>query len=89
VITGDNGLGKSFILDCAWFSITHLWSQEVNSKLTVGGIARPTEDTKSQIIVSYSQTKQEQTYRFDLQEQDWIARDPGLQYHGVELQGFC
>jgi AAA domain, putative AbiEii toxin, Type IV TA system len=86
VITGDNGLGKSFILDCAWFSITHLWSQEVNSKLTVGGIARPTEDLKSQIIVSYSQTQQEQTYRFDLQEQDWVARVPGLQYHGVVIQ---
>ena len=27
VITGDNGLGKSLLLDAAWFALTHTWPQ--------------------------------------------------------------
>ena len=26
LITGDNGLGKSFILDCAWWALTNSWA---------------------------------------------------------------
>lgn len=26
IITGDNGLGKSFILECAWWSLTNTWT---------------------------------------------------------------
>src|SRR3954468_19615377 len=25
IITGDNGLGKSFLLDVAWWALTHSW----------------------------------------------------------------
>lgn len=28
VITGDNGLGKSFLLDVAWWALTQSWAQE-------------------------------------------------------------
>lgn len=29
LITGDNGLGKSFILDVAWWSLTRTWAREM------------------------------------------------------------
>lgn len=44
MITGDNGLGKSFLLDAAWFAHTGLWPSEVNPKLSVGLPARPKSD---------------------------------------------
>ena len=41
VLTGDNGLGKTFLLDTAWWSLTGHWPYEVNQRLTVGFPARP------------------------------------------------
>jgi hypothetical protein len=29
LFTGDNGLGKTFLLDCAWWALTGLWANEV------------------------------------------------------------
>lgn len=40
-ITGDNGLGKSFILDLVWFSLTRQWPQLLNASLLSGDMARP------------------------------------------------
>jgi AAA domain, putative AbiEii toxin, Type IV TA system len=42
VITGDNGLGKSFLLDVAWWALTSYWPAEINPSLTSGGKALPT-----------------------------------------------
>jgi predicted ATPase len=36
VITGDNGLGKSFLLEVAWWALTQTWLQEINPELTSG-----------------------------------------------------
>lgn len=33
VLTGDNGLGKSFLLDIAWWSLTRKWPAEINACL--------------------------------------------------------
>jgi hypothetical protein len=33
LITGDNGLGKSFLLDAAWYCLTRRWPQELNPGL--------------------------------------------------------
>ncbi|MBK8115935.1 MAG: AAA family ATPase [Candidatus Accumulibacter sp.] len=30
LITGDNGLGKSFLLDIAWWAMTRKWPAEIN-----------------------------------------------------------
>ena len=40
LITGDNGLGKSFILDVAWWALTRTWA---------GSIALPTTSKKASI----------------------------------------
>jgi hypothetical protein len=36
ILTGDNGLGKSFLLDVAWFVSTYKWPKELNPSLTAG-----------------------------------------------------
>lgn len=41
VITGDNGVGKSFLLDVIWWAMTRQWPQEVNPALTCGRKAMP------------------------------------------------
>jgi recombinational DNA repair ATPase RecF len=41
LITGDNGLGKSFLLDAAWFALTRRWPQQLNPQITSGLIVRP------------------------------------------------
>lgn len=41
LITGDNGLGKSFLLDIAWWMITSAWPAEVNPAMVTGKKALP------------------------------------------------
>ena len=41
LFTGDNGLGKTFLLDAAWWSLTGHWPYDVNQRLTVGFPAKP------------------------------------------------
>ena len=41
LLTGDNGLGKTFLLDAAWWSLTGHWPHDVNPRLTVGFSPRP------------------------------------------------
>ena len=41
LLTGDNGLGKSFLLDMVWWALTRRWPAEVNSRMTSGYLARP------------------------------------------------
>ncbi len=43
LITGDNGLGKSFLLDVAWWALTRKWPRDLNPRLTSGYAARPTD----------------------------------------------
>ncbi len=37
LITGDNGLGKSFLLDIAWWSMTRKWAFFQDSLLDAAG----------------------------------------------------
>ena len=34
LFTGDNGLGKSFLLDIIWYALTRKWPADVNKNLT-------------------------------------------------------
>ena len=46
LITGDNGLGKNFLLDVAWWALTRRWPRDLNPRLTSGYAARPTDIAK-------------------------------------------
>ena len=52
LITGDNGLGKSFLLDAVWRMLTGRWPAEVNRRMTSGLPARPIDRKKPAIIQS-------------------------------------
>ena len=41
LLTGDNGLGKTSLLDTAWWSLTGHWPHDVNPRLTVESPPRP------------------------------------------------
>ncbi|MDR1309871.1 MAG: AAA family ATPase, partial [Deltaproteobacteria bacterium] len=51
VFTGDNGLGKSFILDIAWWALTRTWPAEIGHKLTTGLKAFPYSDRKNEAAI--------------------------------------
>src|ERR1700753_576746 len=52
LLTGDNGLGKSFLLDVAWWVLTHKWPHDLNSSLTSGYRATPI-DVKQNATIDY------------------------------------
>jgi len=44
LLTGDNGLGKTFLMDVAWWVLTGHWPRDVNPR---GGIGDDREQTSS------------------------------------------
>jgi hypothetical protein len=69
LITGDNGLGKSFLLDIAWWALTRTWAHYP---------ARPTSGSKGKSIISFafdSKTKPvSHPSEFDWTSQTWIPK---------------
>ncbi|WP_020507135.1 AAA family ATPase [Lamprocystis purpurea] len=72
LITGDNGLGKSFLLDLMWWALTRRWPHDLNPRLTSGYPARPT-DPRSRATIGFrltSKSRQGVAY-----ESHYVARD--------------
>lgn len=85
LLTGDNGLGKSFLLDIVWWALTRKWPAEVNSKLTSGKKALPAAEGPASISFAFTGKAKEESYEshFDRKEQAWTGRagrpsNPGL-----------
>ena len=96
LITGDNGLGKSFLLDVTWWALTRRWPQDLNSKMTSGYAARPT-DPKKPAAISFeldSKTKKiSYTSTYSAADQGWIGKagrpwNPGLVTYAHSDGGF-
>ncbi|GHV88043.1 hypothetical protein AGMMS50267_04030 [Spirochaetia bacterium] len=49
LFTGDNGLGKSFLLDIVWRCLTGSWAAEINQKLIIGKEAIPNRGLEGKI----------------------------------------
>jgi hypothetical protein len=81
IITGDNGLGKSFILDIAWWVLSRTWS---------GMPAFPQKDASvPSIEFSFEGKTRTNTYesKFDRASQSWTGKksrpsNPGLVIYG-------
>lgn len=85
LLTGDNGLGKSFLLDIAWWALTRKWPAEVNKTLPGGLMARPTTTSEARIEFSFTAKSGPYSYRstFNREAQAWAGRsgrppNPGL-----------
>ena len=66
IITGDNGLGKTFLLDCAWWALTGRWAD-------IDQPVRPRQDSR-QSSISFSissKFSESKTINFDRITQTW------------------
>jgi len=96
LITGDNGLGKSFLLDVAWWALTRKWPAEVNPKLSSGLMARPARSGPATIEFSFHARRKKERYRseFVRREEAWKGRpgrpaNPGLVLYALVDGGFA
>ena len=77
LITGDNGLGKSFLLDTAWWALTGYWPAEVNRRMTSGLVARPRDRNERSGIgfrASYADEPVKSSVGYSLGEEAWTPR---------------
>ena len=96
LLTGDNGLGKSFLLDVAWWALTQKWPQDLNGHLTSGYRALPRDITKPAKIGFRIQSKTkpvEYTSTYSPRDQRWIGKagrpaNPGLVIYAHADGGF-
>lgn len=85
LLTGDNGLGKSFLLDIAWWSLTRKWPAEINSRLSAGLMAKPHESGMASIEITFTVKSKPVSYisNFNRKAQAWTGKagrplNPGL-----------
>src|SRR5690625_251671 len=96
LITGDNGLGKSVLLDISWWALTGKWPAEVNSELTSGGVALPRNQGQSATIefkIAATCEPKAVRRRFDRNSQSWPRKQgrpikPGLVFYAMSDGSF-
>lgn len=97
LITGDNGLGKSFLLDVAWWALTRKWPQDLNANLTSGYAARPT-DVGKKASISFEVESKSGRVAYESpyvpEEQSWLGKagrpwNPGLVIYALADGGFA
>ena len=77
LITGDNGLGKSFLLDTAWWALTGAWPAEVNRRMTSGLPARPRDRKERSVIgfrARYAHETVEAKVGYSPEQESWTPR---------------
>ncbi len=96
LLTGDNGLGKSFLLDVGWWAMTRRWPAEVNPGIAAGMPARPARLGRASIEFSFSGKSTDENYvsSFRPEEQSWIGRpgrpaNPGLVLYAMSDGSFA
>jgi len=96
LITGDNGLGKSFLLDIMWWSLTRKWPAEINPRLNVGKKVLPLNSGEAEISFKFSGKKKSEYYTstYQRREQSWTGRagrpaNPGLVLYAMTDGSFA
>ena len=96
ILTGDNGLGKSFLLDIIWWALTRKWPGDINRNLTAGKKALPASSGRASISFSFTGKVKKEQYesRFIRKEQAWTGRpgrpaNPGLVLYAMADGSFA
>ena len=97
LITGDNGLGKSFLLDVAWWALTRKWPRDLNPRLTSGYAARPSDIAKPAnlrfSLTTDAGSSKSFKSRYSARDESWTGQpgrpwSPGLVIHAHADGGF-
>ncbi len=67
LITGDNGLGKSLLLDCAWYALTRTWPMTWDGK----GVVPEKDDATINWVERRGQVAVEATSQYDFEGSVW------------------
>lgn len=96
LITGDNGLGKSFLLDIAWWAMTRKWPSEINPRLTSGKRALPSSEKQATIGFAFAGKSRLEDYvsNYLPREEAWTGRpgrpaNPGLVFYAMADGSFA
>lgn len=57
IITGDNGLGKTFLMDCAWWALTNTWTGNEARPKYAEGSKKPLSALLSQESLRFHKKK--------------------------------
>lgn len=97
LVTGDNSLGKSFVLDTAWWALTGVWPAQLNRALTSGSMARPGVSNGASItyqVVGDSREPIVHESKFDIKAQQWKRKagrpaNPGMVVYAMADGAFA
>ncbi|MDO5580592.1 MAG: AAA family ATPase [Planctomycetia bacterium] len=98
IFTGDNGLGKSFLLDVVWYALTHKWPSEVNPNLAGNLVALPSNPSQKAKITFGIKGKTgrliDYSSEFDRKSQSWKGQagrpvNPGLVLYALADGSFA
>ena len=79
LLTGDNGLGKSFLLDIAWWALTEKWPADINHNITIGSMAQPNRSKDAEIAFVLGdpwdiESREHISCSFNRRSQSWGSR---------------
>lgn len=86
LLTGDNGLGKSFLLDVIWWTLTGVWPADVNPSIAGGRPAAPLDPKVNAAIrlgKRWAEKSSESVFQFRRQGLFWMGEPP----HGTFAPG--
>ncbi len=77
LVAGHSGLGKSFLLDTAWWALSWRWPRQMNGAIASGYPAMPT-DVRQAATIRYrlgaGARSASYTAKYSPRDQDWLGR---------------